>query len=157
MPSLLSKLPSLRALKGRSNPVFEIASLPSFVRNDEKNGLFQQSLPKYLTRSKPNVKIQPPSKNHMDFRAIESMLYNDLQETAATKIRVISDIIERLASLSGRKAIVSGSGPSVFCLCRTGKEASGSDNRASLQAKRSGPFLLHKRKPRRRAGSPDRD
>ncbi|OGX30631.1 MAG: hypothetical protein A3G37_00880 [Omnitrophica WOR_2 bacterium RIFCSPLOWO2_12_FULL_46_30] len=32
--SLLSKLPSLRAPKGRSNPVFEIASVASLPRND---------------------------------------------------------------------------------------------------------------------------
>jgi 4-diphosphocytidyl-2C-methyl-D-erythritol kinase len=59
----------------------------------------------------------------MDFEAIESMLYNDLQETAAAKKKVILRLIERLASILNIKAIVSGSGPSVFCLYSTRKEA----------------------------------
>ena len=51
------------------------------------------------------------------------MLYNDLGQIAIAKKKVLGSIIERLASHLGRRAIVSGSGPSVFCLCRTGKEA----------------------------------
>ena len=59
----------------------------------------------------------------MDHKSLEYMLYNDLEEIAIAKKKVLGGIIERLASHLGRKAIVSGSGPSIFCLYRTGKEA----------------------------------
>ena len=59
----------------------------------------------------------------MDFCAVEAMLYNDLQSVVISKEGVIGNIIRRLATLLDKKAIVSGSGPSVFCLYRSRKEA----------------------------------
>lgn len=53
----------------------------------------------------------------------EEILYNDLGRAAIAENEVLGRIVERLAYHLGRKAIVSGSGPSVFCLYRTGKEA----------------------------------
>ena len=51
------------------------------------------------------------------------MLRNNLEDVVAAKKPVIGRIIERLAHTLDKKAIVSGSGPSVFCLYSTRKEA----------------------------------
>jgi 4-diphosphocytidyl-2C-methyl-D-erythritol kinase len=51
------------------------------------------------------------------------MLRNNLEDVVVAKKPVIGRIIERLAHTLDKKAIVSGSGPSVFCLYRTRKEA----------------------------------
>jgi 4-diphosphocytidyl-2C-methyl-D-erythritol kinase len=51
------------------------------------------------------------------------MLYNDLEDTVIAEKETIGVILERLASYLGKKAVLSGSGPSVFCLYRTRKEA----------------------------------
>lgn len=77
----------------------------------------------YLTTEGGDDKIQRLLKKPIDFNALEEMLYNDLQEIAVSKSRVIGNIIERLASSLGKKAIVSGSGPSVFCLYKTRRGA----------------------------------
>ena len=76
-----------------------------------------------LTTKDKGAKICFPLRNSLDHKSLEDMLYNDLEEIAIAKKKVLGSIIERLASYLGRKAIVSGSGPSVFCLCRTRKEA----------------------------------
>ncbi len=85
------------------------------------------SLDLTLTRKKGGVKIHSLLKS-MDFGMVEAMLYNDLEDTVVSKKGVIGSIIKRLATLLGKKGIVSGSGPSVFCLYRTGKEASKAKN-----------------------------
>lgn len=82
-----------------------------------------KSLPKGLTFKCEDVKIPRYLTGSFDFKALEKMLCNDLEDIAISKNLRLKSIIERLASHLGRKAIVSGSGPSVFCLCRTGKEA----------------------------------
>ena len=56
-------------------------------------------------------------------RSPDLMLYNDLQEAALKLKKSLKGIIERLADASGKRAIISGSGPSVFCLFQTGREA----------------------------------
>lgn len=76
-----------------------------------------------LTRRPRNVKIRFPSTCSMDFDAVESMLYNDLEDIAKKKKDIIGKIIKRLAFCLGKKTILSGSGPSLFCLYRTRKEA----------------------------------
>jgi 4-diphosphocytidyl-2C-methyl-D-erythritol kinase len=70
-----------------------------------------------------DVKIPRSLNGTYDYNSLERMLYNDLEHIAIAKKMVLGRIVERLASYLGRKAIVSGSGPSVFCLCRTRKEA----------------------------------
>ncbi|MDD5496295.1 MAG: 4-(cytidine 5'-diphospho)-2-C-methyl-D-erythritol kinase [Candidatus Omnitrophica bacterium] len=77
-----------------------------------------------LTKAKTDVKIQLPFKLPLDFGEIEAMLHNDLESVVASKKGSTSAIIRRLASLLGKKTIVSGSGPSVFCLYRTREEVS---------------------------------
>ena len=59
----------------------------------------------------------------IDFNVLEDMLYNSLEETALVKLPDTGNILDRLAYSTGRKTILAGSGPSVFCLCRTRKEA----------------------------------
>ncbi len=53
----------------------------------------------------------------------EGLLWNDLESVVAGKRPVIGKIIQCLASSLGKRAIVSGSGPSVFCLYKTRKGA----------------------------------
>ena len=79
--------------------------------------------PKDLTTFRRNAKITRSFTGSFDYRSLESMLHNDLQNIAITKKAILGSIIERLASQLGRKAIVSGSGPSVFCLYGKRKEA----------------------------------
>jgi len=76
-----------------------------------------------LTRKFDDVKINLPLTDRTDFSTLRSMLHNDLEEIAVAKEAVIGRIIERLVSSLCQKAIVSGSGPSVFCLYRSRKEA----------------------------------
>jgi len=78
---------------------------------------------KDLTTDFADDKISRTFKRSMDFNAVESMLYNDLEETIVSKKPITGTILERLAYSTGRKAIISGSGPSVFCLCPSRKEA----------------------------------
>lgn len=76
-----------------------------------------------LTRKIAGDKIHPPLEYSMDFEAFESMLYNDLERAVVSKKDAIRRVIERLATSLRKKAIVSGSGPSVFCLYPNRKEA----------------------------------
>ncbi len=76
-----------------------------------------------LTPNLADVKINPASELKINYARIESMLYNDLEKTAVSKKEIIGKILKGLAQLLGKKAIVSGSGPSLFCLYRTRKEA----------------------------------
>lgn len=76
-----------------------------------------------LTRRPSDAKIQPSFGFSARFDELESMLYNDLGHAAVRINRKMGVIIERLAELLSKTFIVSGSGPSVFCLYRTGKEA----------------------------------
>ncbi|MFA6321259.1 MAG: 4-(cytidine 5'-diphospho)-2-C-methyl-D-erythritol kinase [Candidatus Omnitrophota bacterium] len=82
-----------------------------------------KSQPKGLTFKVEDDKIPRYLTGSSDFKTLENMLRNDLEDIAVSKNIRLKSIIERLASHLGRKAIISGSGPSVFCLCRTGKEA----------------------------------
>lgn len=77
---------------------------------------------KYLTRRQGNVKITIPLPDISNLSAVESMLHNDLEDIAKSKYKVIGNIIERLALILNKKAILSGSGPSLFCLYRTREE-----------------------------------
>jgi 4-diphosphocytidyl-2C-methyl-D-erythritol kinase len=54
---------------------------------------------------------------------IEALLYNDLERAAISKKQIIGGISKSLGQLLGRRFIVSGSGPSLFCLYGTGREA----------------------------------
>ncbi|MFA5143384.1 MAG: 4-(cytidine 5'-diphospho)-2-C-methyl-D-erythritol kinase [Candidatus Omnitrophota bacterium] len=80
-------------------------------------------LPKGLTKKGEDDKIHRYFTAPFCFNSLEQMLYNDLEDTAIVQNKVLGSVIERLAASSGRNTIVSGSGPSVFCLCKTGKEA----------------------------------
>ncbi len=78
-----------------------------------------QALPKGLTNGQGGVKMTIPK----DWNSLERLLHNDLEAVVAAKKPVVGIIIKCLASSLGRRAMVSGSGPSVFCLCSTRKEA----------------------------------
>jgi len=78
---------------------------------------------KHLTPQEGSVKIQPLSKLKMDYARAESLLHNDLERAASLKKSAISSKLKSLAQLLGRKMMISGSGPSLFCLYRTRKEA----------------------------------
>jgi len=74
---------------------------------------------KRLTNRRGGDKMTLPKSRN----GLEGLLHNDLEAIVAAKRPVIGKVIKCLASSLGRKVMVSGSGPSVFCLCRTGKEA----------------------------------
>ncbi len=76
-----------------------------------------------LTFNKTDVRMSRYLNGAFDAESVEHMLTNDLENTAIAKKNVLGSIIERLADSLGRKAIVSGSGPGVFCLYATRKEA----------------------------------
>lgn len=78
---------------------------------------------KDLTIDFADDKISRYLKRSMDFNTVESMLYNNLEEIVISKKPVTGMILERLASSAARRSIVAGSGPSVFCLCPSRKEA----------------------------------
>jgi len=75
---------------------------------------------KGLTYSRQGAKIQTPLTG---YKNMEQLLYNDLERATLVQKSVIGCILESLAQLLGKKFIVSGSGPSLFCLYGTGKEA----------------------------------
>jgi 4-diphosphocytidyl-2-C-methyl-D-erythritol kinase len=76
-----------------------------------------------LTKGKSDVKIRLLLGRTADFSAVEEMIYNDLEEAVKVKKSIIGRIIKSLASNIGKRAIVSGSGSSLFCLYSTRKEA----------------------------------
>ncbi len=84
-------------------------------------------LPEAVLRSQMRKQFgeggQIPSKFPMDYEQAESMLYNDLERAVLLKKGAAGRILKSLAQLLGKKTIVSGSGPSLFCLYRTRREA----------------------------------
>ena len=76
---------------------------------------------KHLTYGNSGVKIVSPL---ADYRDTEHMLYNDLEAATVAKKCIIGKILKGLGHLLNKKFIVSGSGPSLFCLYGTRKEAS---------------------------------
>ena len=80
---------------------------------------------KRLTPPGESVKMSIPSKLRMGYAQAESILHNDLERAVLLKNSVISGIFDRLTELLDKKMIVSGSGPSIFCLYRTRREAIG--------------------------------
>jgi len=109
-------------------PGFKLATKDIYEAFDlliprQSSGSNPELLPKGLTTKREDVKIHFSVRSSLDSRSLEGILYNDLEETAISKKKVLRSIIERLAYHLGRKAIVSGSGPSVFCLYGRRKEA----------------------------------
>lgn len=82
-----------------------------------------------LTRRHTDDKISRILADSKDISCVDSMLRNNLEDVVVAKKPVIGRIIERLALFLDKKAIVSGSGPSVFCLYATRKEAISAKNR----------------------------
>ena len=78
---------------------------------------------KDLTSGRGNDKMALHLRQAMDIGALEAMLWNNLESAVVAKKKVIGTIIRRLASSLGKKVVLSGSGPSVFCLYATRKEA----------------------------------
>ena len=92
------------------------------VSNPELNEGFDRA-PKHLTPQDGSAKIRIPSKLRMGYAEAESMLYNDLERAVSLNKGIISGISKSLAQLLNKKIIISGSGPSLFCLYRTRREA----------------------------------
>ena len=80
-------------------------------------------MPRHLTLQGESAKIHIPSKLCMDYARAESMLHNDLETAISLKKGVAGRISKSLAQLLNKKMIISGSGPSLFCLYRTRREA----------------------------------
>lgn len=92
----------------------------------------------FLTDEKSSAKIISPLTGYKD---MEQVLCNDLEQATVLKKGIIGCILGSLAQLLGKKFIVSGSGPSLFCLYGTGKEA--------IEAKRT---ILRRMPANRRRG-----
>ncbi|MFA5146678.1 MAG: 4-(cytidine 5'-diphospho)-2-C-methyl-D-erythritol kinase [Candidatus Omnitrophota bacterium] len=76
-----------------------------------------------LTMKSADAKITLPFRRNPGFGTAEAMLHNDLEAVVRSKRNTIGRIIERLVQILDKRAIISGSGPSIFCLYRTRKEA----------------------------------
>ena len=74
-----------------------------------------------LTRPMGGARMTMPK----DWNGLESLLHNDLGDVVAKTRPVIGRIIQCLVASLSKKVMVSGSGPSLFCLYRTRKEALG--------------------------------
>ena len=102
-------------------PGFGVSTARVYADLKEPNGLTlrpcsgssSELLSRSLTTGGRGVKIRPS----------EFPLHNDLQATVVKKRPVIGEILRRLANLSVLGAIVSGSGPSSFCLYESKREA----------------------------------
>ncbi|HPM42407.1 MAG TPA: 4-(cytidine 5'-diphospho)-2-C-methyl-D-erythritol kinase [Candidatus Omnitrophota bacterium] len=98
------------------NPGFGIATKGVYDAYDKRGSLG-------LTSKNRGVKIPSPLRKISRFEHFETMIYNDLEPVVVKQKKIIGSLIKRLAVSSGHNSILSGSGPSVFCLCRTRKEA----------------------------------
>lgn len=94
-----------------------------------------------LTGHADDVRIHSSISGSTGFGDIEAMLYNDLQCAAISEKKVLGSIIKRLTASLGKKVVLSGSGSSVFCLYRTGKEAA----KAKARICRSIPARMRER------------
>lgn len=92
---------------------------PSYLPSFQGFGSNAKALSGCLTRPVGDATILLP----MNWKGLEALLYNDLGNVVAAQEPAIGNIIQCLASSLDKRAIVSGSGPSVFCLWRTRKEA----------------------------------
>lgn len=72
-----------------------------------------------LTTHGGNAKITMPK----HWKGLESLLHNDLGDVVAKTGPVIGKVMQCLVASLGDKVTVAGSGPSIFCLYRTRKEA----------------------------------
>ena len=114
----------LKAIRSRSRFWHLIIKAGSKTATKDIYGAFDaELLPKRLTLQRGGVRMFSLSRLRMDYAGAESMLYNDLERAVSLKKGVISRVLKSLAQLLGKKMIVSGSGPSLFCLYRTRKEA----------------------------------
>lgn len=104
-------------------PQFRLAARDIYKAYDHNLMISPEHLSMDLTKTPCDAKIRPCLKPSMDFCDLEPMLHNDLQDIAVAKNKNIGKILQRLASSLGKRVIVSGSGPSVFCLYPTRKEA----------------------------------
>ena len=108
----------------RARKWWHVVVNPGFgVSTKEVYGAYDRMAPARLTGSRHNDKIPRYCKIQASSDSFETMMSNDLEPVVVRKHKVIGTIIQRLAIASGRKALLSGSGPSVFCLCPTRKEA----------------------------------
>jgi len=78
-----------------------------------------------LTRHMSADRIRLPAEGVDNVGRMNAILHNDLENTVLHHEPIIKDIRDCLSVCCGKKAIVSGSGPSVFCVCETRKEAAG--------------------------------
>jgi len=136
-----------KAFDGLAGPGLKRLTLRPFDKNSGSNpepsrrirrcsGSSTELLPRCLTYAGRNVKMIFPltlrqaqgqslafAEGLTDYEDAESMFYNDLGHACVLKKGIIGNILESLAQLLGKKFIISGSGPSLFCLYRTRKEA----------------------------------
>jgi len=67
--------------------------------------------------------ILPPVSDICEIAFLKKLLHNDLESVVLSRESIIKDIKDRLAEIGGGNTLVSGSGPSVFGLFSSRKEA----------------------------------
>ena len=87
------------------------------------SGSSGEHLPNHLTSSLYDDKIHRLLEDSARLDTLRAMMHNDLEYIAISKRPVIGKIVERLADILDTNVKLSGSGPSVFCLYKTRKEA----------------------------------
>jgi 4-diphosphocytidyl-2-C-methyl-D-erythritol kinase len=107
-------------------PGFKVATNEIYQALDVKGFVSQHGLGpntrlflRCLTNKWGDVKISPLK----NLDSLEDILYNDLEKVVVSKRPKIGKVIKCLASSLDKRIMVSGSGPSVFCLCSTRREA----------------------------------
>jgi 4-diphosphocytidyl-2-C-methyl-D-erythritol kinase len=93
----------------------------------------------FLTRSRPNARMQPRSFSM--FSDIVSLVFNDLQQVTITYKPVVGKLLSCLRSLGAQGVAMSGSGPSVYALFPSKKEAI--QTRSRLRRLYRGPLSLN--------------
>lgn len=85
--------------------------------------LYSETHPLNLTITGSVDRILPPTLNISNIGRLKPLLHNDLESIVLSREPLIKDIKNTLGTGNGENSLVSGSGPSVFCLHETRKEA----------------------------------
>ncbi len=85
--------------------------------------LYSEVHPLTLTITGSIDKILPPTLNISNISRLKALLHNDLESIVLSREPLIKAIKNTLGRDNGENSLVSGSGPSVFCLYETREEA----------------------------------
>ena len=76
-----------------------------------------------LTKKPPDIKLFCQGLHNQDFLSVAPLLRNDLEEVVVKEHPVVGEIKQKLVATGAEASLMSGSGPTVFGVFRTRKEA----------------------------------